>query len=72
MASRNDVTGDLIKTKGVLSKQGEDNWDRIFGKKKQPLNEYPDNGTDPDKWDEARIDVVGSNGNEGDHYGKGE
>jgi hypothetical protein len=30
--SRNDITGDEIKSK-ILSKQGEDNWDRIFGKK---------------------------------------
>lgn len=33
MATKNDVTGDTIATKGVLSEQGRDNWDRIFGKK---------------------------------------
>lgn len=33
MTSRNDVTGDKIQTKGTLSKEGRDNWDRIFGKK---------------------------------------
>ena len=33
MASRNDVTGDKIQTKGVLSKKGEANWETIFGKK---------------------------------------
>ena len=32
MTATNDITGDLIKSK-VLSKQGRDNWDRIFGKK---------------------------------------
>jgi hypothetical protein len=33
MVSRNDITNDKIQTKGVLSKEGEDNWDRIFGKR---------------------------------------
>jgi hypothetical protein len=33
MVSRNDITNDKIQTKGVLSKEGEDNWDLIFGKK---------------------------------------
>lgn len=33
MASRNDITGDKIQTKGTLSKEGEANWDLIFGKK---------------------------------------
>ena len=51
--SKNDITGDKIQTKGILSKEGEDNWDRIFGKKKK---------------EESRIDVIGQNGNEGIHY----
>ena len=33
MASRNDVTGDTIQTKSA-SKAYQDNYDRIFGKKK--------------------------------------
>jgi hypothetical protein len=33
MASRNDITNDLLISK-TLSRQGEDNFDRIFGKKK--------------------------------------
>lgn len=33
MTSKNDITGDSIRTKGTLSKQGRDNWDKIFGKK---------------------------------------
>lgn len=32
MAAKNDITGDEIKSKNN-SKQYEDNWDRIFGKK---------------------------------------
>jgi len=31
--SRNDITGDSIRSK-PLSKEAEDNWDRIFRKKK--------------------------------------
>lgn len=40
MVSRNDITNDKIQTKGVLSKEGEDNWERIFGKhiKEQKLS----------------------------------
>lgn len=33
MAAKNDITGDAIQTKGILSKQAEANWDLIFGKK---------------------------------------
>mgnify|MGYP007061990738 CR=1 FL=1 len=36
MASRNDITGDEIKSK-ASNKAYEDNYDRIFGKKKQTL-----------------------------------
>ena len=34
MASRNDITGDEIKSK-ASNKAYEDNYDRIFGKKKE-------------------------------------
>lgn len=33
MATKNDITGDSIRSK-VLSPKGRDNWDTIFGKKK--------------------------------------
>lgn len=38
MTSTNDITGDKIQSR-ALSKQGRDNWDKIFGKKAsdQPL-----------------------------------
>lgn len=35
MATRNDITGQLIKTRGNSSAY-TDNWDAIFGKKKEP------------------------------------
>ena len=32
---KNDITGDSIRTKGTLSKEGRDNWEKIFGKKEK-------------------------------------
>lgn len=44
MASRNDITGDKIQTKGILSKEGEDRFDAIFRKKevvaKEPIGAW--------------------------------
>ena len=47
MATCNDITGEEIKSR-VLSKQGKENWDKIFGKKqctypqcKCPFDLYP-------------------------------
>jgi hypothetical protein len=34
MASKNNITGDSIQSR-VLSDEGRDNWDRIFGKKEK-------------------------------------
>lgn len=40
MATRNDITGDLIKTKANGANEAySDGWDRIFGKKKAVTNE---------------------------------
>jgi hypothetical protein len=33
MSAKNDITGDSIASK-ILSKEGRDNWDNIFGPKK--------------------------------------
>lgn len=44
----------MIRTK-PNSKEYDANYDKIFRKKK-------------DDWDEARIDVIGQNGNTGEHY----
>ena len=40
MTSRNEITGDLITTKGAASDSYRDGWDRIFGKK-QPEDKKP-------------------------------
>ena len=45
MAARNDVTGDAIQTKGP-SKAYRDNWDAIFGKKKEVVEEVLDTYND--------------------------
>jgi hypothetical protein len=100
MVARNNITGDKIQSKGVLTKQGEDNWDLIFGKKSRPtfteqelmsmevIQDLIDNPKKkethdilrPDlkwqgdsiqlDWDESRIDTIGQNGNDGEHYDK--
>ena len=45
MVSRNNITGDRLINKR-LSKEGEDNWDKIFGKKikeqKMSNNDLPE------------------------------
>ena len=64
--ARNDVTGDKLISK-TLSKEGEANWDRIFGKKdktQDPITKpFPHNILR-----QSRIDTIGQNGNEGIHY----
>lgn len=40
MSSKNDITGDKIQTKSILSKEAEEQWDIIFGKKKQSNIDY--------------------------------
>lgn len=75
--NRNEITGDKLITK-KKTKAFDDNFDLIFRKKerfegyttietghikKEPTERDPD----PD-WDEGRIDVIGQNGNDGQHY----
>lgn len=39
---------------------------------KATMPEYPMSQTEYNRaWDEARIDTIGQNGNDGEHYGKG-
>jgi hypothetical protein len=77
MASRNDVTGDLIKSR-KNSKEFEDNFDKIFRKNKDPLCDVCGKSLTATKecawtgcplnWDEARVDIIGQNGPTGEHY----
>jgi hypothetical protein len=70
--SKNDITGDSIRSK-PLSKEAEDNWDKIFGKriKEQKLSNedmLPTYELDKSTGEISRIDVIGQNGNDGEHY----
>jgi len=49
MASKNDITGDSIKSKGP-SQAYEDNYDRIFGKKN-----YTDNWPNESQFDDEKV-----------------
>ena len=40
MVAKNEITGDLIKTKGLYSKQGEESFDSIF---RNPSNDSVSN-----------------------------
>lgn len=57
MASKNDITGDSIKSK-ALSKQGRDNWDNIFGKKTDIKTRKitPDHATTKTHKDKSKYD----------------
>jgi hypothetical protein len=82
LSAHNDITGDEIKTKG-FSKSFEDNFDRIFRNKTDPLcqicgkvlnqvNECAWTNCPKwlEEWNEARIDTIGQNGPTGAHYGE--
>lgn len=74
----NEHTGDAILSR-KNSKQYEDNYDLIWGKKnKDPICDVCGKSLASTKecgwtgcplnWDEARVDVIGQNGPTGDHY----
>jgi len=77
MASRNDITGDIIKSR-INNKQFEDNFDTIFNQKDPLCNvcgkSLSAKGQEcawtscPLNWDEARVDIIGQNGPTGEHY----
>jgi hypothetical protein len=41
MASKNDITGDSIQSKHSNQKKYAENWEKIFGKKKQTHQDVP-------------------------------
>lgn len=47
MSSKNDITGDAIKTRPMNDKYSE-GWDRIFGQRKRAFDEAID--SPPDMW----------------------
>lgn len=73
MASKNDITGDSLISK-TNSKDYENNYDLIFGKKNALCDICGKDLTTtkecawtscPLNWDEKRADVIGQNGNVG-------
>lgn len=73
MTTYNDITGDKLQSK-VSNQNFEDNFDRIFRKEKTNVGYPPLTPNKPvepaDDWDEKRIDIIGSNGPTGEHYGE--
>jgi hypothetical protein len=81
LTAKNDITGDLIKSK-TNSKEYEDNFDRVFrckvedslckicGKELSTVKECAWTSCPKwlAEWDEERADRIGQNGNEGLHY----
>ena len=59
MASKNDITGDVLQSR-MNSKAFEENFDRIF---RSHLKEHKETHEQL-----SRIDTIGQNGNEGLHY----
>lgn len=75
MVAINDITGDKIQTKLTTSTLYETNWARVFGTKQAPTvaggndtADKPTQWTQLELFDEARIDSIGRNGNDGLHY----
>ena len=48
MTAKNDVTGDLIKTK-TSNKLYEEGWERVFGKKEPKTDDKWDSNTEEDQ-----------------------
>lgn len=77
MVAKNDITGDKIQTREVLSKEGEANFERIFGKRKTNGGWKPTSVDTPvptthkplefsEDWQsESRARAIGQNGNIG-------
>jgi alpha-L-fucosidase len=76
MASKNDITGDVLQSR-MNSKQFEENFDRIFRSNKPSHDVSPhtheyeyelNKSTGEVEKTYSRIDVISQNGNEGLHY----
>lgn len=58
--STNEITGDALRTKPATDAYRA-NYDAIFKREPTPNPDWPEEA-------DARIDIVGQNGNTGDHY----
>lgn len=69
MAAKNEITGDFIQTRGMLSPEGEIAFDRIFGVKKKEKYIPPPLPDFSEDWQsEQRATAISQNGNDGLHY----
>jgi hypothetical protein len=72
MAARNDITGDLIKTRVGNSDNFKKGFDGIDWSVKledvTPTTNQPVEPPQLDLFDEERADRIGANGNDGLHY----
>lgn len=74
MSSYNDITGDKIQSRTNTKnyEKGYELWEENKRKEKARLANAASTADKPvepaDDWDEKRIDVIGTNGNDGLHY----
>ena len=73
MATVNNITGDALISKLGNKEQQEkfnNNFDAIFGKKEKKTNGgyVPPPLPVDTSWDDDRVDIIGQNGNTGEHY----
>ena len=70
MTSKNDITGDVIKTKISNGKKFKEGFEGIdWSVKLEVTKPTPDKPVQLElDFDEDRIDIIGQNGPTGDHY----
>jgi len=70
MASKYNEAGKGSTNKLKQKKLYDENYERIWGNKKNKLYEdkYYDSDDESNSWNEDRIDIIGLNDNTGDHY----
>jgi len=68
--SKYSEAGKGSTTKLKQKKVYDENYERIWGKKENKLYEdrYYDSDDLSNTWNEDRMDIIGVNGNTGDHY----
>ena len=67
MRTHNNITGDKIQSK-VPSQDYKDNYDKIFRKTPKVIIAKGEDLETAAKIVKSRIDVIGQNGNDGEHY----
>ena len=70
MASKYNEAGKGSTNKLKQKKLYDENYERIWGNKKNKLyvDRYYDSDDESNSWNEDRIDIIGQNGSTGEHY----